>query len=881
MEIKSMRAIEGKNMYCLHPVIVLQLDLGKYSDCYTNELQQFTEGLLKIVPTLREHYCSRGRPGGFVERLREGTLLGHVVEHVALELQYLVGSKVVYGQTRLLKEPGLYQIVLEYEVKEVGFLAIKLALGIVDAVLNGRTWKLEDGLNKLNKVKAKFSLGPSTQAIVDACRERNIPVLPLGEGSLLQLGYGSKQRRIEATITQNTSCIAVDIAGDKLLTKNLLAEAGIPVPKGNIAKSLDQALLQAKKIGKRVTVKPYNGNQGKGVSLNLQSPQEITSAFQIAKNYSEKILIEEYIEGKNYRVLVVGNKIVAAAERIPTFVVGDGKNSIRKLIEIINEDPRRGFGHEKPLTKIKIDPELILVLTKRGLTLDYIPSPGERINLRENCNISSGGIAVDVTEEVHPENAELILRAVSTIGLDVAGVDLVTLDIRQPMEQQGGAIIEINAAPGIRMHLFPSQGTARDAGKAIVDSMFGPEEDGRIPVVAVTGTNGKTTTTRLIANMLKTHGHLVGYTTSTGIYIDEKCILKGDNTGPLSAKTVLRDSRVTAAVLETARGGMLRNGLGYDLAQVAVVTNITEDHLGQYNINTLEDLAMLKSLVVEALPPTGYAILNADDPLVAAMARRTKAQVIYFSRHPQNIIVRRHLGIGGKGVFVSEGQVCIAQGRDFQKILPIKEIALTFNGQASYNTENALAATGAAWALNIEVEEMAKSLRNFGLERWHNPGRLEFYEIKGVKIIVDYGHNPAGLEEVFKFVQSLQGNCIRGVIGIPGDRLDTTIRKAGQVAARCCQWIYIKEDRDLRGRKPGEVAQLLFKGAMSGGNGKHVQGINIELNEVAAFECALKDSVPGDIVVVFYEELEPILQSIARWAGDSLAKTSSRAASAN
>lgn len=869
MEIKSLRAIESMNIYCYRPVIVLLLDLAEFSQCYTSDLKDFSRRLLKILPGLAEHHCSRGKPGGFVERLTEGTLLGHVVEHVALELQHLAGSNVVYGRTRWLADPGLYEVVYEFEVKEGGLLAATQAVSLVKAILNEQPWGLEHELEELRRVIARHALGPSTKAILAACKKRNIPVMRLGSGSLLQLGYGAKQKRVQATLTVNTSCIAVDIAGDKTLTKELLAEAGIPVPLGNIAETLEDALWEAKKINGPVVIKPYNGNQGKGVSLNLRTPQEITTAFQLAKNYSEKMLVEEYVEGKHYRVLVVGKEVVAVAERIPAIVVGDGKHNIRELIHLINQDPMRGYGHEKPLTRITIDPQLILVLTKNGLSLDYVPKQGEKVTLRENANLSTGGVAVDVTDQIHYKNVSLVLRAVQTIGLDVAGVDLVTPDISKPIEEEGGAIIEVNAAPGIRMHHYPFRGESRDAGGAIVNSLFPQGENGRIPLAVVTGTNGKTTTTRLLGWMLRNSGHTVGLATTSGVYINDECIIKGDTTGPKSAQAVLRDNRVTAAVLETARGGIVRGGLGYDWADVAVITNISEDHLGQDGIDTLKDLAHVKSLVLEALPKEGHAVLNADDPHVVDLVGRVRSQVIYFSQKAENVIVRRHLGVGGTAAFVVGGQVVVAKGNEVKKLLAVKEIALTRGGQVAHNLENVLAAVGAAIALGIGLGEIINTLRFFGMDRRHNPGRLEVYETKGITVVVDYGHNPAGFEQVFRWVKRLNKKAIRAVLGVPGDRSDDIILKAGAVAGSFCHWAYLKEDKDLRGRQPGEVAELLRQGVLAGSGGK-LKNVVVECDEVTAFKRALDDAQPGEVVLIFYEHLEPVLECLRAWAGEKV-----------
>lgn len=866
-----MRAIEGRNIYCNRPVIVLTLRLGDYRERYTDQIEDFNARLLKQLPGLKDHHCSRGRPGGLVERLYEGTLLGHVLEHIALELQFRIGCDVAYGKTRLQVEPDIYDIVYEYEVKEVGLLAGKMAFELINGILNDRIWNLEEKLDELRRTKAKYTLGPSTKAIIEACKARDIPVIRLDSGSFLQLGYGCKQKRVQATITERTSCLAVDIAGDKMLTKKLLEEAGIPTPKGCITESLETALLQAKSFGKAVVIKPFNGNQGKGVALNLRTPQEITAAFQVAKNYSEKILVEEHIEGKHYRVLVVDGKVVAVAERKPTYVIGDGQHTIKELIDQINQNPDRGIGHEKPLTRISIDPELILVLTKQGLSLDYVPKAGEKVSLRENANLSTGGVAIDVTDQIHEHNKELVLRAVDIVGLDVAGVDLVTPDIGKPFDRDGGAIIEINAAPGIRMHHYPVEGQPRNAGRAIVGYLFpNPEDNGRIPLAVVTGTNGKTTTTRLLAYMGRKSGHVVGYTTTSGVYINETCLIEGDTTGPRSAQAVLKDRRVTLGVLETARGGILRGGLGYDKADVAVVTNISEDHLGQNGIYTLEDLAEVKALVLEALPKQGTAVLNADDPLVCRMAKRTKSNIIYFSRHPDNIVVRRHLGAGGKAVFVLNKNVILAHGLKVEKLISVKDIALTKGGTVTYNLENALAAICAALALGLERESIVSSLREFGKDSRHNPGRLDVRHLNGITVVIDYGHNPAGYEEVFNWLKTLKCSRIHGVIGVPGDRLDDSIKKVGSIAAKHCHYLYLKEDRDLRGRQPGEVANLLLEGVLS--VGKESLQYVIECRELEAFKMALKNSKPGDLVVVFYEQLEPIVAYLQEWSGKADSK---------
>lgn len=550
MKIIEIRPLPGPNIYCYRPVVRLKIDLADYTEVSTKEIPHFVEKLLHYIPSLKDHHCSRRKPGGFVERLYEGTYLGHVIEHVALELQYLAGSDVVYGKTVRAERPGLYYIITEYESKKGAIQALCSAVGLVQSLLENKNPDLANEINRIKDLAAQDRLGPSTAAIAREALKRGIPVMRLGEESILQLGYGKYQQRIEATITSRTKCIGVDIAGNKVLVKHLLAEAGIPVPWGEVAGTEEEALEIAGRIGGPVVIKPFNGNQGKGISLNLKSRQEIKRAFQLAYSLSSKVIVEQFIEGKHYRLVVVEDKVVAAAERIPAFVVGDGRHSIKQLVDMVNMDPLRGEGHEKPLTKIKIDPVVLLALGKRGLSPDSVPPEGQIVYLRENANISTGGIAVDVTGQVHPDTMETVLRAVRLIGLDVAGVDLVIRAIDHPLTSENGAIIEINAAPGIRMHHYPVQGEPRNVAAAIVETLFPPGSKARIPIISVTGTNGKTTVTRMISHILRGTGLVVGKTTSDGIYINEKRIVSGDTTGPRSAQVVLRDPSVEAAVLE-------------------------------------------------------------------------------------------------------------------------------------------------------------------------------------------------------------------------------------------------------------------------------------------------------------------------------------------
>ncbi|GFN21745.1 cyanophycin synthetase [Thermanaeromonas sp. C210] len=859
MEIKGLRALEGPNIFCLRPVLVARVDLKDVAGVKTSSLPGFAERLLAALPGLGEHYCSRGYPGGFRERLYEGTYLGHVVEHVALELLWLAGEDVSYGKTRTTSHPREVEIVIEYECRPAAEAALHLAVELVSAFLEGRDYDLDLAREKLAGILDQYRLGPSTAAIVAACRRRGIPVRRLGDGSLLQLGYGCKSRRVQATVTENTGCLAADIAGDKALTKELLQEFGLPVPRGGVAKNAHEAAALAEKLGFPVVVKPVAGNQGKGVVANLQNGEEVRRAYRVAAPGGGPVLVEKHLAGRQYRLLVVNGRVVAAAERLPARVIGDGRHTVEELVRLANQDPLRGEGHGRPLTKLPLDPIALFTMERQGWSLTDIPPAGTVVLLRESANLSTGGTAADVTDRVHPYNAYLAVEAARVVGLDVAGVDVICPDIARPIHRGQGGILEVNAAPGIRMHHFPAAGRPRDVAGAIVAGLFPPGDDGRIPLVAVTGTNGKTTTARLIAYMLGLTGRRVGLTTTDGIYIGGCLVQPGDAAGPASARRVLADKRVEAAVLETARGGILRSGLGYDRADVGVVLNIAEDHLGQYGVETLADLAHVKSLVVEALKEEGHAVLNADDPLTVRMRERARGRIIFFSLKARNKVVQEHLAGGGQAVFVKKGNIFIASGRDERRLLAVRSVACAWKGLARHNLQNSLAAVAAAVALGLPDDVIARGLREFGREPAHNPGRLMYREVGGVKVIIDYGHNPAGYESVLKLASRLSPEVI-GVIGVPGDRPDASICKSGRVAGRFCRKVIIKEDADRRGRQPGEVAGLLRQGVLEAG--LKPDDVYLELDEGRAVAKALALAVPGQVVVIFYENLPAVLEVV-------------------
>lgn len=833
------------------------LDLSPDEQISTSEVPGFPDRLLKLLPGLSDHTCSRGYPGGFRERLFEGTYLGHVIEHVVLELQKEAGFDVRYGKTVKGTEPGTWVLIFEYGTPELGIEALGAAIKLVSAVLAGKPFPVAEAIARLRQVGEETRPGPSTESILRACKKRGIPVLSLLEGRLYQLGYGCCQKLIQATITSQTSSLAVDLSCNKDLTKRLLAEAGLPVPEGRIVESWLDALRAASELGYPLAVKPCSGNQGKGVVLNVRDERELKTAFQIASAYDSQVVIEKHIEGRQYRLLVINGKMVAASERVPAHVTGDGVHTIKELVEIANQDQRRGDGHSKPLTRLRLDPASILVLARYGFTPESCPAPGETVLLRENANISTGGTAVDVTSLVAPQNAALAVRAARILGLDVAGIDLVAPDIEKPVAETGGAIIEVNAAPGFRMHLHPAGGEPRDVGDALVDYLFPPGCRTSIPVISVTGTNGKTTTARILSHIFQQQGLVVGATTTGGIYIDNNCIFAGDATGPASARTVLRNPEVEVAVLETARGGILRGGLGYDLADVAVVTNMGPDHLGQDGIETLEDLFWIKSLVVEAVKKDGYVVLNADDPFAPQFAKRARGEVVYFSLHENNLLVRRHLGTGGCAVFVRDGIAYFCRGDQAVRLLSLKAIRSGYGGRAVHNLENSLAAAAAACVSGVSLPLIRRGLRTFGTQMEHNPGRLTLRRIGKITVVVDYGHNAPAFLKICEFARSLRPRRLIGVVGVPGDRGDEQIVAAGRVAGEGFDEVIIKEDRDLRGRAPGEVAQLLYAGVRQGG--LKPACIHIVLEELNALREAVERARPGDIVVIFYEELEPVL----------------------
>ncbi len=850
LQICDCATYRGRNIYSHHPVIRLTVELARYAKTGTNEIPGFNERLLAAFPGLAHNTCGLGYEGGFLTRLREGTLLGHVLEHVALEMQAMLGYDVRFGKTRLLREPGLYTLVYEYENEICGLECGKAGAFILNCFVNGEDLDAGEFLDYLRRVSADAELGPSTTAIVEEAKSRGIPVTRIGHESLVQLGYGRHSRRIESTLTDATSCLSADISCNKQLTKMLLSEHQIPVPYGKVVYSELSAVMAARQLGAPVVVKPFDGNQGKGVHLNLQNEEEIRAAFRDASRFSSGILVERCVPGRDFRILVVGGKVCAVSERLPAAVQGDGVHTVEELVEEVNRDERRGEQHEKPLTKIKLDAAALELLKRRGMTEASVPAAGETVPLRENGNLSTGGTAIDRTETIHPENAALAVRAAQAIGIDIAGIDVVAVDIARPIAETGGAVVEVNAAPGIRMHLYPSIGTPRNVAKDIVELLFPTLESCKFPIVSVTGTNGKTTVVRMVAHALEQSGLSVGYTSTSGSFAGGRCICRGDHSGPVSARALLANRGIDAAVLETARGGILRGGLGYDLADVGVITNITGDHLGLDGVETLEDLAFVKALVAEAVKPGGCAVLNAADPTTPQVLERVRVRPALFARSPEAFTPYR--GREALRAYEENGCIVIADGGRRIPLLPVAEIPAACGGLIGCNVENALAAAAALYGLGISPKAIAQGLRSFA----ENEGRFSFFSLGDFRVVLDYGHNPAGYAQALDALSRFGARRLVGVVGAPGDRADADITRVGELCARGFSRLYIKEDADLRGRRPGEVSALLEKAALA--QGFSPRGISVVPGELDALQAAVRGARPGDLIAVFYENYAPL-----------------------
>ncbi len=862
IEIRSTTVYRGPNIWARMPVILMVVDIGELEDRPTNKIPGFYERLTELLPSLYDHGCSLGRPGGFLQRMREGTWMGHVLEHVALELQNLAGAEVTRGKTRSAQERGVYNVVYEYKQEDVGLAAGKLGVRLLNHLVYDTEpdFDFQQALeDTVIRVAEQLAYGPSTGAIVAEAERREIPVIRLDpRRSLVQLGHGCYQKRIWATVTSQTSNIAVDIASNKELTNRLLQEVGIPVPRSLTVRTADDAVVAARRIGFPVVIKPLDGNHGRGVCLDLKHEEEVRQMFPVAYRESRAgaVVVESYITGRDYRILVINNQVVAVAERVPAHVTGDGVHTVRELVDITNADPRRGVGHEKVLTRITIDTQTMETLERQGIGLDDVPSQGQVVWLKQTGNMSTGGTSIDRTDDIHPENAELARQAAMVVGLDIAGIDFIAPDISASVRQSGGAIVEVNAGPGFRMHTHPTEGHPRHVGRAVIDMLFPPGTPARVPIVAVTGTNGKTTTVRMIAHIMKTAGKRVGMTTTDGIYIDGTQIMAGDMSGPTSAQMVLKNPTINFAVLETARGGILRAGLGFDRADVAVVTNVAPDHLGLSGVETVAELARVKAVVPQSVFRDGTSVLNADNEWTVGMANIARGEIIYFSMDEKNPVIREHVRNRGRAVVLREtpqgDMITIIEHRRETSLILANQIPATFDGRLRVNIENAMAATAAALGQDVPLDYIRHALRTFTASFYQTPGRFNMLEVNGKRVLMDYCHNVPGLEAMIDFVKRMGARRTLAVITMPGDRRDEDIRAFGCLAGKHFAELIIREDTNTRGRPRGAIAELLRQAAIEGGSDP--SAISIVLDELQSVREAIERADRDDLVVLMVDK---------------------------
>ncbi len=869
MKILDRNVYVGPSHYAHFPVIRLEVDLGELEAWPTMRLGQgFIDTLVDRLPGLKEHGCSYGEPGGFIRRMTEdeGTWLGHVFEHVVIEMQNTAGIAVTFGKTRTAGRDGVYDVAFEYEQEDVGIEAAELSLNLLHSLLPlelqpedfDRSFDWDSRRDDFIRYAQRRALGPSTASIVHAAEKRGIPWIRLNEQSLIQLGYGCNQQRIQATITGRTSHIAVELASDKEETNKILANLGLPVPKQRLVQTVDRAVDAGRRIGFPVVLKPYNGNHGRGVSINLTTPDEVREAFARAQEHSRSVIVESFIVGHDHRMVVIDGELVAVSKREPGHVVGDGVHTVEELVAEVNSDPRRGIGHEKVLTRIELDAQAIGLLAKLDYTGKSVPAKDEIVYLRLTANLSTGGTARDMTDLVHPDNAEMAVRAIKAIGLDIGGVDFLTPDITQSYKEIGGAICEINAAPGFRMHMAPSDGRPRDVAGKTIDMLFPPGRPSTIPIAAITGTNGKTTTSRMLAHIHKLAGHRVGLTTTDGVYVDGQRTVVGDMTGPTAARIVLSDPNVEVAVLETARGGLLRAGMATRYVDVGAVLNVRADHLGQKGIDTLEQLAEIKRTVVEIARDT--AVLNADDPLTLRMAAYTEAKhVCYVTLNPDHELVREHIRAGGRAIALENGingsMITIYDHGAHIPLLWTHLIPATIEGKALHNVQNAMFAAAIAFAMSVRLEDIRHGLRTFDTSFFQAPGRLNVYDQHPFRVLFDYGHNADAIDQLCQLANRLD---VKGrricVLAAPGDRRDQDIVAIADAAAHGMFDHYIcRRDDGRRGRGDDEVPRMLEAALAAHGIGS--DRIEVIVDEQEAIEAALRLAQPGDLVLIFADAL--------------------------
>jgi cyanophycin synthetase len=810
----------------------MRLDLEELEAFPTNKIDGFRERIEALIPSLITHRCSEGCHGGFFIRIDKGTWMGHVIEHIALEIQTLAGMDVGYGRTRETKTKGVYNVVFNYLEEKVGVFAAESSVKIAQAIINGEAYDLLADIQKMKEIREKVRLGPSTGSIVDEAKARGIPWIRLGTNSLIQLGYGINQMRFQATMTCKTSNIAVDIACNKEQTKKMLDAASIPVAKGSICVDEEDLTETIKSIGYPIVLKPLDGNHGKGASINVLNWEDAVMGLKYAQKYSRRVIVERFITGYDFRILVIDNKIVAAAQRVPAHVIGDGKHTIDELIKQVNDDPRRGYGHENVLTEIEIDRDSQELIEKRGFTVYTIPENGDIVYLKSTANLSTGGTSIDVTDMMHPENIFMAERISRIIGLDICGIDIMASNLTQSLKENGGVILEVNAAPGFRMHLSPSVGLPRNVAAPVIDMLYPPGKPSRIPIIAITGTNGKTTTTRLIAHIVKNNGFRVGFTTSDGIYIQNHLMEKGDTTGPISAEYILKDPNVEFAVLETARGGILRSGLGFSRCDIGIITNIQEDHLGISDIHDLKDLSRVKSVVVESIKKDGWAVLNGEDEYCLKIAEKLDCNVALFSLNENNEAILEHCKNGGIAAIYENGFVTIKKGDWKIRFEKATVIPLTMNGKAKFMIANVLAATLASYLHGFKIEDIKLSLTTFMPGAAQTPGRMNLFKFSKFKLMIDFAHNPTGYRGIEDYLQSVEAKRKIGIISGIGDRRDEDIKECARIAARMFDHVIIRQEKYLRGRTEEEIINLIIQGINESNPSTTYEVVNLEIDAI-------------------------------------------------
>lgn len=873
MKIEKIQALRGPNIWSISrkKLIQMRLNLEQLEDFPTNKIDGFRERIEVLLPSMFAHRCSEGVPGGFFKRVEMGTWMGHVIEHIALEIQTLAGMEVGFGRTRETKTPGTYNVVFNYVEEQAGIFAAEEAVKIAQSLIDNIDYNIEACIQRLKELREKERLGPSTGSIVEEAASRDIPWIRLGKNSLVQLGYGINQQRFQATITGNTSSIAVDIACNKELTKKMLEDAAIPVPSGDLVVDAEDLEKVIKKIGYPIVLKPLDGNHGKGSSINVNDFETALVGLEHAQQYSRRVIVEKFVTGFDFRILVINHKMVAAARRVPAHVLGDGELNIQELINKENLDPRRGYGHENVLTEISVDKDTNELLLKLNYSLEIVPQKGEIVYLKSTANLSTGGTSIDVTDMIHPENVTMAERVSRIIGLDVCGIDIMAENLTQPLKESGGAILEVNAAPGFRMHLAPSEGLPRNVAAPVVDMLYPHGKEYRIPIIAVTGTNGKTTTTRIISHIVKNNGHRVGFTTSDGIYIQNTMLSKGDTTGPISAEFILKDPTVEFAVLETARGGILRSGLGFTKCDIGVLTNIKEDHLGLNDIHDLKDLTRVKRVVLDSVKKDGWAVLNADDEYSMKIAGDLRCKVALFSLDEENPHIKKYAKEGKVTCVYEDGFVTIKKGEWKIRIERVKNIPITMEGKARFMISNVLAAALASYLYGFEIPNIALALTTFIPSAQLTPGRLNIFKFKNYKVMIDFAHNPSGYEAIEDYLKNVEANKKIGIISGVGDRRDADIKECGKIAGRMFDHIIIRNEKHLRGRSEDEINALIIDGIQEAQRDVSYECIPKEMDalkhainmaEDGTFITALSDVISNAIELVQDYQNKELLEEI-------------------